>query len=242
MKNISSYKTLLTKEALSSLSLEDMCEILIEDEISVPEKDVFEVALMWLQNSQNPINSHAAEIIDCVRFPLMSHAELEMCVKKLEDGGFPESSYHGAIEEAQCYLRNPWDSKVHEQKTRVRCLVDVLVAVGGFSSSERASNCLQLLRLNDFVDICEKVRFGERAPVRFTKVNFLLLFLLMKRLWLLYSVFRENLRSFLLHLLYFSVNIVSVSACCIVENLLLFGQKLQEARAVIITASDRLVA
>jgi len=148
---------LLSRSALSKLTLEDICSIIDDDDVNVKEKEIFDVAYLWLKHCMKITNEAVATVLALIRFSLMSVEDLQLCIDQMADLSVPVESYFHLFEEAKRYAADPKSCSVGERRRQARCLVDVVMALGGFTTTEHSTSRMQLLRLADFVSSADKM-------------------------------------------------------------------------------------
>ena len=148
-------------EDFKNLELGELLSLLDNDDLFVQdEKEVFNAAVKWLHVNRCDNSETCKEVLDTIRYPFLTESELNACIEELKDKGLHDlcSSFH---DEASRFFRvhmhphtKPRDyayyiHTVKNKKMRARCEVDCLVACGGFTRSESATNKFQILQLND---------------------------------------------------------------------------------------------
>ena len=135
------------------LSALDLCLVLDDDDCSVTEKEVFDIAVAWLKHDIMRITSHSSEVLAAVRFPLMSPDELQTCTSELAVSNIPLDCYNVLLEEAVTYHRElGGHAIVSSRRTRMRNSVDVVIALGGFTASEQTTNRFQVLPVAELLE------------------------------------------------------------------------------------------
>ena len=156
---------LLSRSALSKLTVEDICSIVDSDDISAKEKEIFNVAYSWLRYCSEKTNQTAATVLSLIRFPLMSSEDLKVCSDKMSSLSVPIDTYSHLFEEAKRYAADPKNCSVDERRAQARCLINVVLASGGFTATEHSTSRMQLLQLENFVSYAEKVHENSNEPV-----------------------------------------------------------------------------
>jgi BTB And C-terminal Kelch len=166
VKNFSSHRKLLRLSALRKLSLEDICTIIDDDDINAKEKDIFNVALSWLKCNGKANDQSVPRILSVIRFPMMSVAELEMCAIELSALSLPVDLYGQLLEESKLLTAGSKNCVLTERQMQPRCLIEVVLALGGFTTKEYSTSRMQLLLKEDFMNAAERVSRGEVDSIR----------------------------------------------------------------------------
>jgi len=128
------------------LPARDLCSVLDDDDCGATEKEIFDAAVAWIQHEDVRIMSYCNEVLTVVRFPLMSHGDLQTCAEELALSDIPPDCYSTLLEEARTYHNKASDGAVsNSRRTRMRNSVDVVIAIGGFTASEQTTNRFQVL-------------------------------------------------------------------------------------------------
>jgi len=138
--------------SFKNLPARDLCSVLDDDDCSLMEKEVFDAALEWLKHEVGRITSCSSEVLAVVRFPLMSIYDLDTCSNELSSSDVPQDCYHPLLEEARAFhIKTDTDAVVSSRRTQMRNSVDVVIAVGGFTTSEHTTNRLQVLPVTELL-------------------------------------------------------------------------------------------
>ena len=130
------FKEVVLCDEFDSLSFDEVKDLLSDENICVrSEEDVYEAAIKWLKAFDNR-DVYTAEVITCVRLPVLSPNYLEVHVVT---NGFLKSDpdCQKMLKEAIHYASSPSSEKrKYAQETRMQPRVasgyaDILIAVGG---------------------------------------------------------------------------------------------------------------
>lgn len=135
------------------LPAHDLCTVLDGDDCSSTEKEIFDAGIVWLKHEVVRITSHSKEVLEVIRFPLMSPNDLQMCTVELASSDIPPDCYSMLLDEAKTYHRGAvGDTVVSGRRTRMRNSVDVVIALGGFTASEQTTNRFQVLPVAELLE------------------------------------------------------------------------------------------
>lgn len=135
------------------LPARDLCLVLDDDDCSATEKEIFDAAIAWIKHKVVRITSYSSEVLEVVRFPLMSPDDLQVCTRELASSGIPLDSYNTLLEEAMTYYHEAGgDIVISSRRIRMRNSVDVVIALGGFTASEQTTNRFQVLPVAELVE------------------------------------------------------------------------------------------
>jgi hypothetical protein len=166
VRNFDSHRKLLKSSTLCKLGLVDICAILEDDDINANEKVIFNVALSWLKCNRKEIIKSVNKILSLIRFPLMSVADLEVCGNELSALSLTAESYSQLLEDSRSFIAGSKNGVLNEQNTRPRCQVEAVLALGGFTTKEYSTSCMQLLLFDDFMSSVERIHMGEVDSIR----------------------------------------------------------------------------
>lgn len=143
---VKNFNEVVKFDEFNQLTLEEVKTLLLDENISVrSEEDVFQAAIDWLSVTSEPRNMYIAEVLGCVRLPILSPEYLTSNVinNELLQGN---DECQLMVKEAVEYALSPSSEKrkqgyVTRMQPRIPTgFADVLVAIGGLFSGEAVSS------------------------------------------------------------------------------------------------------